>query len=139
MVTGLALARLLIRGDVFNRVWAEDGKVYLSDAERHGLASLSYVYAGSLSTAPRVLAIAGEALPIRDYATYSVLASALVVGALAAFVYLTAAKVLGSAWAVVPALGMALAPFLRLLDQLLDLVHGSHAVISFRCPAANGE
>src|SRR5206468_763979 len=71
-----------------------------------------YVYAGSLSTVPRVLAIAGEALPIRDYATYTVVVSAAAVGALAAFVYLAAAKVLGYAWAVVPSLGMALAPAL---------------------------
>jgi hypothetical protein len=124
VVTGLVLARLQVRGDAFDHVWAEDGKVFLSDAERHGLASLSYVYAGSLLTVPRVLAIAGEALPIRDYATYTVLVSALVVGALAAFVYLTAAKVLGSAaWAAVPALGMALTPALAVesLGNLANL------------------
>lgn len=111
VVTGLVLARLQISGDAFDHVWAEDGKVFLGEAQQHGLASLSYVYGGYLQPVLRALAIAGEALPIRDYATYTVLVSALVVSALAAFVYLTAAKVLDSArWAAVVALGVVLAP-----------------------------
>ena len=123
VVAGLVLARLQIRGDAFDHVWAEDGKVFLGDAERHGLASVSYAYAGYLQTLPRVLAVAGKALPIRDYATYIVLVSALVVGALAAFVYLTAANVLGSAaWAAAPALGMALTPALA-ISSLGDLAN----------------
>ncbi len=113
VVAGLILVRLQVRGDAFNHVWAEDGSVFLADAQRHGAASFFYVYAGSLYTLQRVLAIIGEAFPLRDYATYTVLVSALVVGALAAFVYLTAAEILRSpAWAAVPALGMALAPAL---------------------------
>ncbi len=113
VVTALILARLQVRGDALNHVWAEDGRVFLVDAQRHGVASLFYVYAGSLYTVPRVLVIAGEALPIGDYATYTVVVSALVVGALAAFVYLAAARILrSSGWAAVAALGMALAPAL---------------------------
>ncbi len=112
-VTCLAAARLLVTGNAFNHVWAEDGKVYLAAAQQHGVASLFYRYAGYLQVPSRAVALIGEALPLRDYATYVVIASSLVVGGLAAFVYVTAAKVLHSTVAaVVAALGMALAPAL---------------------------
>ena len=112
-VTCLAVARLLVTGNVFNHVWAEDGKVYLAAAQQHGVGSLFYRYAGYLQVPSRVIALVGEALPLRDYATYTVVASALVVGSLAAFVYVTAAKVLHSnVAAAVAALGMVLAPAL---------------------------
>jgi hypothetical protein len=125
VVTALVVARLQVRGNAFDHVWGEDGKVFLAGAQQHGLASMYYLYAGYLQTVSRALALAGQALlPLHDYATYTVLASALVVGALAAFVYVTAASVLGSAtWAALPALGMALTPALAIasLGSLTDL------------------
>jgi hypothetical protein len=124
-VTALVVARLQAQGDAFDRVWAEDGKVFLAGAQQHGLASMYHLYAGYLQTVSRALALAGQALlPLHDYSTYVVLVSALVVGALAAFVYVTAASVLGSAaWAALPALGMALTPALAVssLGTLTDM------------------
>ncbi len=90
----------------------------------HGFASLWYVYSGYLHTVPRLLAFAGNALPLRDYAAFTVIASAIVAGLLASYVYSVARRVIGSpAWALVPALGMALVADLRVesLGNLANL------------------
>jgi hypothetical protein len=109
----LIVARLEVAGDALDRVWAEDGRIFLGDVADHGFASLWYVYSGYLHVVPRLLAFVGEALPLGDYAAYAVLVSAVVAGLLASYVYLVASRVIGSPiWALLPALGMALAPAL---------------------------
>jgi hypothetical protein len=109
----LIVVRLETAGDALDRVWAEDGRIFLGEAADHGFASLWYAYSGYLHVVPRLLAFVGDALPLGDYAAFAVLASALVAGLLASYVYLVACRVIGSAiWALLPALGMALAPAL---------------------------
>ncbi len=112
LAAGLAIARLQIRGNAFNHVWAEDGKIFLTGAEQHGVASLGYLYASYLQLVSRALALIGQGiLPLHDYAAYAVIASAVVVGALAAFVYLAASEVLRSiASGVVASLAIVLSP-----------------------------
>lgn len=112
-VAGLVVARLLVAGPAFDRLFAEDGTLFLADARVHGVASLWYQSAWYLHVVPRLLAIAGAQLPLHAYATYVVVSSALTVGALAAFVYVVAARVTRSPyWALLPPAGMALAPLL---------------------------
>ena len=113
LVAALVLARLLPAGDVLDRLWAEDGRVFLSDAERHGLGSLVYVYGSYLHVVPRVLALAGGVLPLEHFARFAVLAAAAVTGLLGAFVHAAAADVTGSRrLALIPALALALVPAL---------------------------
>ena len=111
----LTVVRLQVTGDALDRVWAEDGRIFLGDSVHHGFASLWYVYSGYLHTTPRLLAFIGKALPLHDYAAYTVVVSAVVTGLLASYVYVVARRIIGSeAWALLPALGMALTPGLRL-------------------------
>lgn len=97
----------------FRKVWAEDGSVFLADFSRRGWRSVGYVYTGYLSVPSRVVASTGAALlPVRSYAVWCALASVVVAGALAAFVF-TSAKSRVGWWALAPSLGMALIPALR--------------------------
>ena len=113
-VAALTVLRLVVAGPGLDRVWAEDGFIFLWDARRHGLASLGYVYAGYAHTAPRAWSIVGAQLPLEQFALFAVLATALTAGVLAAVVFRVARRVTGStAWAVLPALALALAPAFR--------------------------
>jgi hypothetical protein len=65
---------------VFERIWAEDGPVYLFDAIGHGFFSAVFKpYAGYLVVAPRLVgAVAGSVLPLQWAATtFAVLAALL--------------------------------------------------------------
>ena len=113
-VAVLTVLRLLVAGPGLDRVWAEDGFVFLWDAQRHGLESLGYTYAGYAHTLPRAFGLVGAQIPLEHFAVYAVLATALGAGALAALVFLAARRVTGSwAWALLPALSLALAPAFR--------------------------
>ncbi len=72
----LTVVRLQVAGNALDRVWAEDGRIFLGDVADHGFASLWCAYSGYLHTAPRLLAFVGDALPLRDYAAYTVVVSA---------------------------------------------------------------
>ncbi len=110
----LALGRLWATGWPFDRLWAEDGAVFLADALDHGWGSLTYSYAGYLHGVPRVIALLGTELPLADVATYTVLASAAVCGLLAAVVSSAARTVTGSVpWACVAGLATVSVPALR--------------------------
>jgi hypothetical protein len=109
--SGLVLARLLASGNPFDRMWAEDGKTLLANADR--LSSLTESYAGYGLGLLRALAFVGGRLPVAHWAEYAVLASSLVVGLLAGFSYAAARALTGSTpAAALAALSMALTPAL---------------------------
>jgi hypothetical protein len=118
-VVGLAgvvfvLARLFVAGDVLDRVWAEDGAVFLVDAREHGVGSLFYEYSGYGHLVPRVLALFGAWLPLGAYASFVTLASAVVAGYLAWYVFGVAQRVTSSVmWGVVASLALVLVPAYR--------------------------
>lgn len=120
----LVLARLFVAGDVLDRVWAEDGAVFLVDAREHGLGSLFYEYSGYGHLVPRVLAWFGSLLPLEAYASFAALASAVVAGYLAWYVFGVAQRVTSSlVWGVVAGLALVLAPAYRVeaLGNLANL------------------
>jgi hypothetical protein len=97
----------------FATVWAEDGGVFLTDFSAHGWRSVGYLYSGYLHVPSRVLAGFGaSALSVSLYPAWCAVASAAVVGVLAAFVFAAARRRIGW-WALAPSLSMALAPALR--------------------------
>src|SRR5690349_3099048 len=95
--TVLIIARLLLAGNVFDRVWAEEGAVFLVDARAHGIGSLIYGYSGYGHLVPHALALIGSWLPLSAYAAFTVVSSAVVVGLLAWYVA-GAARELTSSW-----------------------------------------
>lgn len=113
-VTGaLAATRLLVAGDVLQLVWAEDGRTFLGDAESAGASSLWRSYAGYAHTLPRLIALVGAAAPLSWYAALTVVTALVVLALAAAFVHAAARELTGSwAWALVPALSLALVPSL---------------------------
>ncbi|MBP2324935.1 hypothetical protein JOF56_005320 [Kibdelosporangium banguiense] len=108
------LSRLLLAGHAFDRVWAEDGAVFLVDARTHGFGSLIAEYSGYAHLVPRILALIGSWLPLAYYALFTVTVSAVVVGLLAWYVYASARHTTSSpTWALIAALALALAPAYR--------------------------
>jgi hypothetical protein len=104
-------ARLLATGNPFDRMWAEDGKLLLANADRP--AALIESYAGYGHAVLRLLALPSDVLPVRLWSTYAVLASALAVGVLAAFVYVAARTLIGSSLAAAAAaVSLSLTPAL---------------------------
>lgn len=83
VLLGTALVLLRLGPGVFERIWAEDGPVYLFDAIGHGFfAAVFKPYAGYLVVVPRLAgAVAGTVLPLQwAAATFAVLAALLNVG-----------------------------------------------------------
>lgn len=97
-------------------VWAEDGGIFLRERDALGpVASLLHPYAGYLHLVPRLLVDVGRALPVEQYAHAVAGGACLVVGAVAATVFLLARDVVPSPYlrgllAAVPAL-LPLAPY----------------------------
>lgn len=111
LTSALILARLFATGDPLDRMWAEDGKTVLANGGR--LSSFTESYAGYAHLLLRTLGFVGALLPVPWWSEYAVLASTLVVGALAAFVYAAARALTGSATAAaLAALALALTPAL---------------------------
>ncbi|MCE7001914.1 hypothetical protein LWC34_03545 [Kibdelosporangium philippinense] len=109
-----AVARLLVSGDGFDRVWAEDGAVFLSDTRAYGLGSVVAEYSGYGHLVPRLLALIGSWLPLGYYALFTVLASSIVVGLLAWYVFTAAKRVTSSSvWAFIAAIALVLTPAYR--------------------------
>jgi hypothetical protein len=97
-------------------VWAEDGGIFLRERIALGpVDSLLHPYAGYLHLVPRLLVGLGWALPVEDYAHVMSAGACLVVGVLAAAVFVCAREVVPS-WplrvllALLPAL-VPLAPY----------------------------
>jgi hypothetical protein len=109
-----AVARLLLSGNAFDRVWAEDGAVFLSDARALGPGSVIAEYSGYGHLLPRLLALLGSWFPLDYYPLFTVLASTAVVGLLAWYVFGVARQVTSnSLWAGVAALALVLTPAYR--------------------------
>lgn len=120
----LVIARLLLAGNALDRVWAEDGAVFLVDARAHGVGSLIYSYSGYGHLVPHALALIGSWLPLSAYAAFTVISSAVVVGLLAWYVAGAARELTSSwVWAGVAALGLVLVPAHRVesLGNLANL------------------
>lgn len=109
----LTLLRLATRPELFDRVWAEDGAVFLLDAQQAGPASLVMQYAGYGHLVSRLLTLAGAALSVEAFPVHVVGAVAVTVLLLAWFAATAAAALTSSRLAVVLAgLSPALAPTL---------------------------
>lgn len=91
-VAALIAIRIVVAGDhPFDRVWAEDGQVFLTDWRERGLASLTYTYAGYLHTVPRLVLAAGAGqVALERFALWAVLAAIVIAGCVAAYVYCAA-------------------------------------------------
>jgi hypothetical protein len=110
----IAAGRLVVSGWPFDRVWAEDGAVFLADAVEHGWRSVGYSYAGYMHALPRFLALAGSHLPLAQFAPFALVLSILVCALVAALVHTAAHQVTGSTpWALAAALATVSAPALR--------------------------
>jgi len=106
------LQRLLLTGPALDRLWAEDGSVFLARAD--DITALVETYSGYAHLVPRLVAAAGFLLPTEAWAVYATLAAVACVGGLAAFVYVAARIITGSRPAsVLAASVLALTPSLR--------------------------
>jgi hypothetical protein len=122
LVASAIVGRLLMRGNPFAFIWAEDGKVFLAGGVHAG--SMVHRYAGYGHLVPRVLAAVGAHLPLAGWAAFAVLAAAATVGVLAAFVRWAAETVTGSAlsgWVAAAALAVTPALNLETLGSLANL------------------
>ncbi|HEU0089060.1 MAG TPA: hypothetical protein VFQ77_15665 [Pseudonocardiaceae bacterium] len=107
----LVLARLVVVGPVLDRVWAEDGAVFWTDAKNSGLGSFGLTYSGYLHVFPRLVTSVVVLLPEPAVARSVVVAVALTTGVLAALVF-AAARALGMnlLWATAAGWSLALVP-----------------------------
>ncbi|WP_157676999.1 hypothetical protein [Auraticoccus monumenti] len=110
----LVVLRVATRPELFDRVWAEDGAVFLHDAQQAGAVSIGMEYAGYGHLVPRLLALGASALPMATVPVYVVVAVALTLGLLAWFAAAAAGSLTGSRLAMVVAgTSFALAPALH--------------------------
>ncbi|MGH3990957.1 MAG: hypothetical protein ACRDSN_00660, partial [Pseudonocardiaceae bacterium] len=109
--TVLVLARLVIAGPGVDRVWAEDGAVFWTDAKSSGLGAFGLTYSGYLHVFPRLITSFALLLPEAVFAKYIVVAVALTTGVLAVLVF-AAARSAGATpiWAAAAGLWLALVP-----------------------------
>lgn len=79
-------------------LWAEDGRLYLLDAQRDGLAATFWPYGGYLQVVPRLIAdVVVWLVPVSFWAVAMTAASCLVAGAVAVGVFFWARPVVPSA------------------------------------------
>ncbi|MGY1905431.1 hypothetical protein ACI8AH_21155 [Modestobacter sp. SYSU DS0903] len=124
LTSGLHGARLLVSGWPFDRLWAEDGAVFLADAVDSGWGSVVWSYAGYMHGLPRVLTLLGSQLPLVDFARFAVLAALVVSGLVGVWVLHSARAVTGSrGWALLAAVTTVAVPALRVesLGSLANL------------------
>lgn len=117
-------ARVALDPGILDHVWAEDGAVFLRDAETEGWASLLRTYGGYAHVLPRTLAVLGTALPLADYARYVVVITLAVTALLAAYATWASRTVLGdSRLAVVAGAVVVASPLLggEVLGNLANL------------------
>jgi hypothetical protein len=78
-------------------LWAEDGKIFLADATRHGpLGAIGLSYAGYLHAVPRLLTAVATVFPPGAAATVLAIEAALCVALVAVLVYVASADLLAS-------------------------------------------
>ena len=126
VVMALALAVQLLRlmstweGDPFDRVFSEDGTVFLADAQRLGWHSVGYSFAGYGHLLPRFLGLGGTLVPLADYAAYAAVSAALVVGAFVGLAFVAARRVVGPVLGLLGTLVIVLVPALN--DESLGVI-----------------
>ncbi len=109
----LALARFAIKLSPLDQVWAEDGKIFLTDAYSHGWRAFIHTYAGYAHFVPRAIAAIAAAFPIEHAATIMAGGAAFVTALCAASVVLFAQSLgVSMLWRVVIGLSFALLPML---------------------------
>jgi hypothetical protein len=95
LVTLLHLVRQ--RGvPVWNSLWAEDGRVFLSDALRDFHGTFFAQNGGYVHAVPRSIAGIVTLLPVRDAAAGMAIGAAVVIALVAGFVYLASAEMIES-------------------------------------------
>jgi hypothetical protein len=96
----------------WDTMWQEDGGVFYTDAlHRSLLDALTRAYNGYLHAVPRLLSALAVQLPLEQAATFLAVSSALVVAALAAYVFRAGEQLIPAAWArCLLALLMVLSP-----------------------------
>ena len=96
-LASLSLVRLALAGGSLNRVWAEDGTVFLSGALRHGfLGSIGTSYRGYQLLAPRLLTGLVVLFPIQTAGTVIAVLTAICVALLATFVFVASSALVPS-------------------------------------------
>ena len=117
---------------VWNSLWAEDGRVFLSDALRNFPGTFFAENGGYVHVVPRSIAGIVAQLPVRDAAAGMAVGAALVIALVAAFVYLASTEVFRSRLA---RLGLAAAVvFLPIPgSELLANTTNLHFYLLFGC------
>jgi hypothetical protein len=117
---------------VWNSLWAEDGRVFLSDAIRNFRGTFFEQNGGYIHVVPRVIAGIVAALPVRDAAAGIAVGAAAVVALIAGFVYVASSEVLGSRAA---RLGLAATVLLLPVpgSELLANTTNLHFYLLFAC------
>jgi hypothetical protein len=136
-LAALSLATLLHlerqRGvPVWNSLWAEDGRVFLSGAIRSFGGTFFAENGGYIHLVPRLIAGIAAALPVKDAAAGMAVGSAAVVALIAGFVYLASAEVVRSRAA---RLGLAATVVLLPIpgSELLANATNLHFYLLFAC------
>jgi hypothetical protein len=81
---------------VWNSLWAEDGRVFLTDAMRDFHGTFFQQNGGYVHVVPRLIAGLVAVLPVRDAAAGMAVGAATMIALVAGFVYLASAEVLRS-------------------------------------------
>lgn len=81
---------------VWNSLWAEDGRVFLSDALRDFHGTFFAQNGGYVHVVPRLIAGIIALLPVREAAAGMAIGAAIVIALVAGFVYLASAEMVGS-------------------------------------------
>jgi hypothetical protein len=117
---------------VWNSLWAEDGRVFLSGAIRDFRGTLFEENGGYIHVVPRLIAGVVATLPVRDAAAGMAVGAAAVVALTAGFVYIASSEVLCSR---IARLGLAAAVLLLPVpgSELLANVTNLHFYLLFAC------
>jgi hypothetical protein len=117
---------------VWNSLWAEDGRVFLSDAIRNFTGTFFTQNGGYIHVVPRLIAGAVAALPVKDAAAGMAIGASAAIALTAGFVYLASSEVLRSRTA-----RLALAAAVVLLPvpgaELLANTTNLHFYLLFAC------
>jgi hypothetical protein len=86
-------------GIALDSLWAEDGPIFLQGAMTSGFFhDLFQTYAGYLVVVPRLIGEAADAVPLRDAAAATAIASALVVAVAGLVVWIASAGMIRNRW-----------------------------------------
>ena len=117
---------------VWNSLWAEDGRVFLSDAIRNFPGTFFDQNGGYIHVVPRLIAGVVAALPVTDAAAGMAVGSAAVIALIAGFVYLASSEILRSR---IARLGLATAVVVLPVpgSELLANTTNLHFYLLFAC------